>query len=174
MKLVLNKPSSDRKYILAPQGVHDAACCDIEYLGFLDSTYQGKTEKKHKILITWQLAEKMEDGRPFTISKRYNVGKDPARIEWFETSAIFKDLKSWFGKVPPQEFHLEKLIGQSCQIVVSHDENNGNLYANIQNILKAGANKVKVDKDFVRKCNRPGAPKPAVVELDADGAPMPF
>jgi hypothetical protein len=176
MELVVNKPMNDRKYILAPQGVHDAVCCDVEYLGFLDSTYQGKTEKKHKIMITWQLAEKMQDGRRFTISKRYSGGKNPKGIEWYDTSAIFKDLKSWFGKAPPDQFNFDKLVGQSCQVVISHDENNGNIYANIQSLLKAGAKKLTVDKDFIRKKDRSatGANPTVIGTDDGDGNTVPF
>jgi len=69
-------------------------------------------------------------------------------------------LKSWFGKPPPNNFDLEKLIGQNCQIVVTHNERDGTTYANVQSVLKPGKAKLKVDPDFVRFEDR--KPKPAV------------
>jgi hypothetical protein len=136
---------------------------DVEDLGEVETQYG----KKRQIRLVWQLAAKMEDGRPFTIGRRYG-------LSLHEKSALFKDLKSFAKKAPPQKLTLDTLIGQPCQILVTHVERDGSTFANVQAVLPAGANKVKVDKDFVRKCNRPGAPKPAVVELDADGTPVPF
>jgi hypothetical protein len=147
----------------APQGNHDAVFCDVEDLGEVETQYG----KKHQIRLVWQIAEKMEDGRPFTIGRRYG-------LTLHEKAALFKDLKTYAKKAPPQNLDLETLIGKPCQILVTHAERDGSTYANVQAVLPAGANKIKVDKDFVRKCNRPGAPKPAVVELDADGTPVPF
>ena len=150
-------------YTPAPQGNHDAVFCDVEDLGVVETQYG----KKHQIRLVWQIAEKMEDGRPFTIGRRYG-------LSLHEKSALFKDLKTYAKKAPPQNLDLETLIGKPCQILVTHVERDGSTYANVQAVLPAGVNKVKADKDFVRKCNRPGAPKPAVVELDAEGSPMPF
>ena len=77
-----------------------------------------------------------------------------------EKSSLAKDLKSWFGKQAPDNFDLEKLIGQNCQIVVTHNERDGQVYANVQSVLKPGKAKLKVDPDFVRFKDR--EPKPAL------------
>jgi hypothetical protein len=174
MELIVSASTNQKKYINAPEGIHDAICCDVYYAGFLDSSYQGKTEKKHKVVIVWQLSEKMDDGRPYTISRRYNFGKDPAMLQIFETSTIFKDLKSWFGKAPPTDFALEKLVGQNCQIVVAHNETDGKTYANVENVLKAGKSRLVVTKDYVRKKDQAPKEQPVAVNYSPEGSNVAF
>jgi len=141
-------------------------------LGIVETTWQGETKQQHKVRIVWQLAAKMEDGRPLSIGRRYG-------LTLHEKSSLFKDLKTWFGKAPPDNFDLEKLIGQNCQIVVTHNERDGTTYANAQSVLKAGKTKLKVDPDFVRFKDR--EPKRALAvsavrntNTDADGNDIPF
>ena len=150
-------------YTPAPQGNHDAVFCDVEDLGVVETQYG----KKHQIRLVWQLAEKMEDGRPFTIGRRYG-------LSLHEKAALFKDLKTYAKKAPPQNLDLETLIGKPCQILVTHVERDGSTYANVQAVLPAGAKKVTVDKAFVRKINRNGASTTTATELDHDGNPVPF
>lgn len=173
MAIVASKPQSNGTYTPAPEGVHDAVCCDVADLGIVETTWQGETKSQHKVRIVWQLGTKMEDGRPYSIGRRYG-------LTLHEKSSLFKDLKTWFGKPPPDNFDLEKLIGQNCQIVVVHNEREpGQVYANVQSVLKAGKTKLKVDPDFVRFKDR--EPKPAVAvaavrntTTDADGNDIPF
>jgi len=135
----------------------------VEDLGVVETMYG----KKHQIRLVWQLADKMEDGRPFTIGRRYG-------LSLHEKAALFKDLKSYAKKAPPQNLDLETLIGKPCQILVTHVDRDGSTYANVQAVLPAGAKKVTVDKAFVRKINRNGASTTTATELDHDGNPVPF
>lgn len=172
MAIMAMKPPTNGTYTPAPEGVHDAVCCDVADLGILETTWQGETKSQHKVRLVWQLATKMEDGRPFSIGRRYG-------LTLHEKSSLFKDLKTWFGRVPPDNFDLEKLIGQNCQIVVVHTENNGSTYANVQSVLKAGKAKLKVSPDFVRFKDREPKPALAVAAVrntttDADGNDIPF
>ena len=171
MAIMAMKPPTNGTYTPAPEGVHDAVCCDVADLGVVETTWQGEIKSQHKVRLVWQLATKMEDGRPFSIGRRYG-------LTLHEKSSLFKDLKTWFGKAPPDNFDLEKLIGQNCQIVVVHNERDGSTYANVQSVLKAGKAKLKVDPDFVRFKDR--EPKPALAvaarstTTDADGNDIPF
>ena len=146
-------------------------CCDVADLGVVETTWQGETKSQHKVRLVWQLAAKMEDGRPFSIGRRYG-------LTLHEKSSLAKDLKSWFGKPPPDNLDLEKLIGQNCQIVVTHNERDGTTYANVQSVLKPGKTKLKVDPDFVRFKDR--EVKPALVvaskntPMDAQYDEIPF
>ena len=153
MAILAMKPPTNGTYTPAPEGVHDAVCCDVADLGIVETTWQGETKSQHKVRIVWQLGTKMEDGRPYSIGRRYG-------LTLHEKSSLFKDLKTWFGKAPPDNFDLEKLIGQNCQIVVTHNERDGQVYANVQSVLKPGKAKLKVDPDFVRFKDR--EPKPAI------------
>ena len=151
-------------YTPATEGSHDAVFCDVEDLGVVETQYG----KKHQVRIVWQLAAKMDDGRPFTIGRRYG-------LSLHEKAALFKDLKSYAKKAPPQNLDLETLIGKPCQILVTHTERDGSTYANVQAVLPAGKVKVNVDPDFVRKCNRTGNAEPVKIgEEDGDGNNVPF
>jgi hypothetical protein len=151
-------------YTPATEGSHDAVFCDVEDLGVVETQYG----KKHQVRIVWQLAAKMDDGRPFTIGRRYG-------LSLHEKSALFKDLKSYAKKAPPQNLDLETLIGKPCQILVTHTERDGSTYANVQAVLPAGKAKVTVDKDFVRKCLRSGTAETVRIgEEDGDGNNVPF
>jgi len=136
----------------------------VEDLGIIETQYG----KKHQVRIVWQLGLKMEDGRPYTIGRRYG-------LSLHEKAALFKDLKSYAKKAPPQNLDLETLIGKPCQILVTHTERDGSTYANVQAVLPAGKVKVTVDKDFVRKCLRSGTAETVRIgEEDGDGNNVPF
>lgn len=165
MALIASRGNSGT-YTPAPEGTFDAVCCDVVDLGIQDTQYG----KKHQIRLVWQLSEKMEDGRPFTIGRRYGLSLN-------EKSSLFKDVKSWFGKAPPQELDVEKLIGSNCQLVVQHNERDGSTYANVIAVLKAGKTKLTVTKDYIRAKDR--APKEQLPPVrntttDVDGAAIPF
>ena len=130
---------------------------DVQLLANLFSTSD--------LLVKERIADKMEDGRPFTIGRRYG-------LSLHEKAALFKDLKSYAKKAPPQNLDLETLIGKPCTILVVHVERDGSTYANVQAVLPASAKKLTVDKAFVRKINRNGAT--TATELDHDGNPVPF
>jgi hypothetical protein len=71
--------------------------------------------------ITFELpTEKMEDGRPLSISRTYTQSL-------FESSALRKDLVSWRGKnfTPDEEagFDISNLLGKNALIEVAHTAN---------------------------------------------------
>ena len=152
-------------YTPAPEGSHDAVFCDVVDLGMVDGTYG----KKHLVQVVWQLAVKMEDGRPFTVSRRYG-------LSLHEKAALYKDLKSYAKKAPPANLDLETLIGKPCTVLVVHAERDGSTFANVQALLPAGAKKLTVDKDFLRKKDRSATGGPATVigTDDGDGNTVPF
>ncbi len=132
----------------APDGVHSAVCVDVVDLGIVDGTFG----KKHKLKIVWEIADKMDDGRPFLTQKRYNVSLH-------EKSTLAKDLKSWRGKpFTPEElkgFDLEKVLGVPCQLVIVHEDREGMVYANVQTILKAVQPRLEPSGKYVRVKDRP-------------------
>ena len=114
-------------------------------------------------------AVKLEDGRPFTVSRRYG-------LSLHEKAALYKDLKSYGKKAPPANLDLETLIGKPCTVLVVHAERDGSTFANVQARLPAGPKKLTVDKDFLRKKDRSATGGPATVigTDDGDGNTVPF
>ena len=71
----LKATSSGKDFELAPVGVHPARCYRVIDLGTQTTEWQGQTKKAHKVMLTWELLgdERMADGRPFSISKRFTA-----------------------------------------------------------------------------------------------------
>ena len=140
-------------YSPAPAGVHQAVCCDVVDLGIVESEWQGQKKTAHKVRIIWQLAELMEDGRPYTVSSRYTASLH-------EKARLRADLQSWRGRAftaeELQQFDLEKLIGAGCLINVMHTSRNGKTYADIAAIMPLAARtpKLPISAGYVRVKDR--------------------
>lgn len=118
---------------LTPAGTHVATCYRIIDLGTQKGEWKGKEKNQPKVLIAWELAhEKMSDGRPFCISKRYTASLS-------EKSNLRKDLQAWRGRAFTDDelaaFNIAKLLGVPCQLGVAHVTKDGKTYANITAIL---------------------------------------
>jgi hypothetical protein len=89
------------------------------------------------VMFSWELftEERMQDGRPFTISRKYSWSMH-------EKSGLRKALEDWRGKkfveadFGPGGFDIRKVLGQPCLLQVKHEEYNGNLTSNVGGILK--------------------------------------
>lgn len=98
---------------LPPPGLTNAVCCGVEDVGNEWSEVYGKLS--HKIVILWELDERMKDGRPFMLSSSYTASLS-------EKANLRRDLETWRGrKFTPDElvkFNLSKLIGAGCTLNV--------------------------------------------------------
>ena len=118
----LPEPTAD--FQIAPAGNHRAVCYSVIDLGTQEKQYDGETSFKHEIEIGFELVdEKMEDGRPFVISKRFTFSSS-------KKSNLIKMLESWRG-IPfkPEDlgvngFDIQKLIGVPCLLACVHVETN--------------------------------------------------
>lgn len=132
----LIKPN-ETNFAPAPDGPHPAACFRIIDLGTQEGSYQGKPNRKRQVLITWELfcEETMQDGRPFTIGKKYTWSMS-------EKASLRKDLESWRGKAftdadfGPGGFELQSILGKSCLLNVVHEHKNDSTYANVKGVTR--------------------------------------
>jgi len=130
---MFNAPVNSNDFELMPTDTHTATCYSIIDLG---TTYNDYAKKDtHKIWVTWEAPDcKMEDGRPFSISKEYTFSMS-------ETANLRIDLQSWRGQSFTDEqagqFDISKLIRKSCLLnVVSYTKKNGNEGVKIASIMK--------------------------------------
>lgn len=88
-----------------------AVCVRIIDLGTHDITGKYGTKKKHQVRISWEIDEKMKDGKPFLVSKTYTK-------TLHEKGMLRPDLESWRGKAFTQEeleaFDDKKILGKPC------------------------------------------------------------
>ncbi|KFB11076.1 phage replication initiation protein, NGO0469 family [Nitratireductor basaltis] len=124
------------KFDPCPQGTHTARCFRFVDLGSHEQKYQGESKGlKRLVMLSFEIpGERMDDGRPFTISKRYTWSMH-------EKSTLRKHLEAWRGKkfqesdLGPGGFDIRNVLGKTCTITVVHRENHeGDVFAAIDSI----------------------------------------
>ena len=115
-----------------PEGIHPAVCVDLIDLGLVPTEFQGETKLVHKVKAVFESEARMADGRPFTVSKSFTMSMHPkAKLNEF--------VSKWRGRpvLPGETIVLEKMIGASCTLVISHQQNRkGYTYAAIDAVSK--------------------------------------
>jgi hypothetical protein len=146
---VSDKVIHGKTFTPAPEGTWAAVCVDV--WPFFEA--ETKWGKKTKTRIAWEIEAKMEDGRPFIVSNSYTVSLH-------EKSQLYKDLRSWRGGKPftadeIAAFDLERIIGKQCQLVIVHNQDGEDIYANVVAVLKADPSKpLAPSGKYVRKQDR--------------------
>lgn len=121
-----------------PAGTFMARCYRFIDLGSHEQTYQGESKGlKRLVMVGFELpTETMEDGRPFSIHKRYTWSTH-------EKANMRKDLESWRGAkfndhdFGPDGFDVRNLLGVPATLTIVHSESDGKNYSNIASIGKA-------------------------------------
>lgn len=136
---IIPKPN-DTNFEPTPQGNHVALCYRVIDLGTQLGEYKGKANKRHKILISWEIPdEKMADGRPFTIGQRFTWSMS-------EKATLRKTLESWRGRAFVESdfgvngFDIKNIIGVGCMLNVVHDHDGDTLYSNVANVARLPKN----------------------------------
>jgi len=109
------------EFPLAPAGTSLGLCYMVLDLGIQETNYEGKKGVSHKIFVAWELPnEKMEDDKPFVISKEYSATLN-------SKSNLYSDLVSWRGRsFTPEEltgFDIFNVLGVPAMVTVIHKEN---------------------------------------------------
>lgn len=112
--------------------MHVARCFSLIDLGTQKKTYQGQDKgEARKIRVGWELLgeDKMDDGKPFAISKSYF-------LSLHEKAALRKDLESWRGRPFTSDeesmFDVSKLLNVYCMLnVIREQGQDGNEYTKI-------------------------------------------
>src|SRR5688572_16076924 len=115
-----------------PEGIYAAICNDVIDLGLVETEFQGQKRLVNKIKVSFETELKMEDGKPFNISKNFTASLHPkAKLAEF--------LGKWRGRpvLPGETIDLKKLIGANCTLVISQQQNLvGKTYASIDAVSK--------------------------------------
>lgn len=129
-------PNSGGDFTPPPAGTHLAVCYRLIDLGTQMQEYQGQTKTLRKIMLSWELPdERMEDGRPFTISQRYTYSSH-------EKATLRQHLEAWRGMrfkdsdFGPGGFDIKNILGKACLLSIVYTEKDGKSYANISSLSK--------------------------------------
>lgn len=131
---IIAKENSGGNFELIPADQYAAICYRVIDLGTQKGEYQGVPNHKRQAMISWEIDAKMEDGKPFAISKWYTLSLN-------EKSSLRPDLESWRGKAFTQEeldgFDISKLLKVPCLLQIVHKTNKqGQIKASVNSIMK--------------------------------------
>jgi hypothetical protein len=138
MSLIV-KDSGGADFELLEAGLHPAVCSHVVDIGLHHNPISDKDNLQ--VVLCFELAEKMADGRPFMQSKIYTASLH-------KKANLRKDLESWRGKIFTDEelkgFDLEKLKGAQVYLNIAHKQREDKTYANITGLVKlpAGFDKI--------------------------------
>lgn len=125
---------SSGDYELPTAGPHPGRCVHVWDLGSQPNTHpKAKFPTKREIMIVFELADQMEDGRPFTVNERFTLSLgDRANLRKF--------LEQWRGQAFTEEqiekFSTEKILGKKALLTITNDKaKNGRTYSNINSIM---------------------------------------
>jgi hypothetical protein len=155
---IIAKANNEREFARLPlpePGTTQAVCCGVWDLGLQKSMFKnqdGSDKYQHKIIIAWEIDEKINEpsseynGKPYMLNKKYTLSLG-------EKANLRKDLESWRGKPFTAEeiangFDVEKLYGINCFLGVTHeaDKNDASkVYANVSAILPLPRNTPKIE-----------------------------
>ncbi len=140
--------SDKQDFEMLPEGDYIARCFKIIDLGTQTTEWKGTAKLQRKVLISWEILDdeiRMEDGRPFAVSKKYTATLD-------ERGHLRKDLEAWRGKKfdlnELTNFYLPDVLGAYCRVQIVHnDATDGNTYANINAIMATKEKPAAVNPD---------------------------
>lgn len=144
-------------HVLHPAGVVQAVCIDVEDLGEVETSFEGKSKTQNLVNLHWETEEMHpEFNEPFRVRKRYNNSLN-------EKATLCKDLESWRGRPFSDEdkkgFDLDKLLGKNCMLNIVHEDGkDGKTYANIKAITPISKKlpPIKASDGYVRLQDREG------------------
>lgn len=133
---IIATANETKNFTPAPEGVHQAVCVDVIDKGIVESAFvdekTGQKKFQHKIDLAWELNEDRDDGKRFTVYKRYTLSLN-------EKATLRKDLESWRGRAFTRDeemgFDVETVIGINALVNVQHHTKGDKTYANVISVM---------------------------------------
>lgn len=134
--MFIPKPNEGGDFTPAPAGTHIARCYRFIDLGTHISEYNGEKKTRHEILLSWELSDEfMEDGKPYTINKRYTWSMH-------EKSTLRKHLEAWRKKPfadedfeGPNAFDTRNIVGKPCTLtIVGVQKRDGGIGSKVESV----------------------------------------
>jgi hypothetical protein len=143
--MLIAKDNSESKFAKLPlpeAGTTQAVCCAVWDLGLQETSFNGEKKVQHKIIVAWEITEKINapeseyNDKPYMLNRKYTLSLG-------EKANLRKDLESWRGLPFTADelqngFDLDKLYGANCYIGIKHEPDRNDpskVYANVTAIL---------------------------------------
>jgi hypothetical protein len=148
MPIIVKEPEGVN-FERCPAGSHSAVCIGVYDIGDHIVSYQGVEKMKRKLIICWEIDEKITTGdyagKRFVVSKEYNS-------YLHEKSSLRHDLESWRGRAFTEEelqgFDVEKVVGVPCLVHVIHEKSkNGYTYVKVSTVVSLPKSMSKITQE---------------------------
>lgn len=117
--MIVKETGGGKEFEQPEPGSYAAICYKMLDLGTQVGEYKGEPTSARKLVIFWELAEKMTDGRPFSVCQYYTMSLN-------EKANLRKMMESWrtrqFTEDELKGFDLRKLLGKSCMISLTRTD----------------------------------------------------
>lgn len=127
-------------------GACAARCYGVVEIGTHQEEFKGEVKQQKKLLVFFELDQRMEDGRPFVINKWYTNSLS-------EKANLRKDLKAWRGRdftgAELKKFELSKILNQSCLINLTQKEESNRVYVGSIMPLPRGMTAPPLENDTI-------------------------
>jgi hypothetical protein len=126
MSLIVLPPVTN--YELAPEGSFAARLYSLIDLGTQETAFG----VKHQLFLSWEIDERTEDGKPFTVSRRFTWSLH-------EKSGLRSPVEALLGrKLADDElkfgFDIAQLLGATCLVTIEHSMKGDRNYANVKSV----------------------------------------
>jgi hypothetical protein len=159
---------------LHPEGVFHAVCVNVIDLGMREVVYNGERRMVRKVRLVFET--RLANGQTGLLARTFTASIHP-------NSKLAGAVGKWRGRpvAPGDCIDLEKVIGASATLVVSHQtRNDGSLCASIDAITRpttkvvpSGKYDAKAEREKVQKATVPVAPaQPAMAAATAPASPI--
>jgi hypothetical protein len=155
---IIAKSNGEKEFSKIPlpeAGTVQAVCCAVWDLGLQETNFldekTGKNKVQHKIIIAWEIEQKIDQpdseyhGKPYMLNKKYTLSLG-------DKATLRHDLESWRGKAFPADqvtsgFDVEQLYGVNCLLGITHTPDKydpSKVYANVSALLPPTKNMAKL------------------------------
>ena len=122
MPLMVSEQEEHQREIMAA-GQKNFICAFVEDLGFQKNFFEPNKPAKRQVVLCFEMEEKMTDGRPFMLSRKYTAS---LYKEKGKSSNLRRDLSQWrgrdFNEQEAKAFDLLTLWGVRGQMIVTVEE----------------------------------------------------
>ena len=113
-----------KQYEIPSEGVQRSKLVKVEDIGVVTGAFGAQ----EKICFTWEVDELDSQGKPRLVFQRFRKSLHPK-------SNLSKTIKQLTGEDPGTDFETDELVGIEADLVISHTENEGIVYANVSAII---------------------------------------
>lgn len=140
--LTKNTGSNNSSFSPAPEGDFQGVVVDLVDLGWLEKTFEGRSQGlKPHVQFVYQIGGmgddgepvEREDGTPYLVFGRRQVLSMHERAGFYKEACMIIGKKALDEALETGEFDTEDFVGKNVSIVIAHNEgSNGQTYANIE------------------------------------------